>query len=162
MDLEKKIDEAAADNEIIKEKKLKDDKEKASATTIDVDELPDKNAAPATTPAKPNKHSYFDNALGKFFIDIGFNLVQEFVQTDLLKQQKRKRDREMSNNSKTNYAIQALLKNLEYTKENNEPYKMPQKKCEFCSFKTESDLVLGEFVLCVFFVFNVFNFWSIM
>lgn len=39
-------------------------------------------------------YSYFSSPLGKFFIDIGTSLVQEFVQTDLLKQQKRKRDRE--------------------------------------------------------------------
>lgn len=39
-------------------------------------------------------YSYFSSPLGKFFIDIGTSLVQEYVQTDLLKQQKRKRDRE--------------------------------------------------------------------
>lgn len=92
-------------------------------------------------PKKP--YSYFNSPLGKFFIDIGHSLVQEFVQTDLLRQQKRKRDREGGQNSTTNKNIASLIKNLEYTKENNEPYKMETKKCEFCSFKTESVLVMA-------------------
>lgn len=92
-------------------------------------------------PKKP--YSYFNSPLGKFFIDIGHNLVQEYVQTDLLRQQKRKRDREGGQNSQTNKNIHSLIKNLEYTKENNEPFKMETKKCEFCSFKTESSLVMA-------------------
>lgn len=88
-------------------------------------------------------YSYFDSPLGKFFVDIGHNLVQEFVQTDLLKQQKRKREREGGKNVETNKTITSLIKNLEYTKENNEPYHMPIKKCEFCSFKTESALAMS-------------------
>lgn len=46
-------------------------------------------------------------------------------------------------NSQTNKTIMSLIKNLEYTKENNEPYKMEMKKCEFCSFKTESSLAMA-------------------
>lgn len=88
-------------------------------------------------------YSYFDSPLGKFFVDIGNNLVQEFVQTDLLKQQKRKREREGGQNSQTNKNIMSLIKNLEFTKENNEPFKMELKKCEFCSFKTESALAMA-------------------
>lgn len=89
------------------------------------------------------KSSCFDSPLCKFFIDIGNNLVQEYVQTDLLKQQKRKRDREQGQNAQTNNTIKSLLKNLEYSKENNEPYKMEMKKCEFCSFKSESALAMA-------------------
>lgn len=68
-------------------------------------------------------YNYFTSPLGKFFDEIGIGLVQEFVQTDLLRQQKRKRDRERSRNPETLKTIQSLSKNLEYTKENNEPYK---------------------------------------
>lgn len=88
-------------------------------------------------------NSYFESPLGKFFIDIGYNLVQEFVQTDLLKQQKRKREREQGQNATTNKTILSLLKNLEYSKENNEHFRMDIKKCEFCSFKTESALAMA-------------------
>lgn len=87
--------------------------------------------------------TYFESALGKFFLNIGQSLVQEVVQTDLLKQQKRKRDREGGKNSDTDKTINSLLKNLEYTKENNEAYQLPMKKCEFCSFKTESSLAMA-------------------
>ncbi|GLV33987.1 MEP-1 [Carabus blaptoides fortunei] len=104
--------------------------------TIDLDDIPDE------TP-KPKSNSYFDNALGQFFINIGNGLVQEFVQTDLLKQQKRKQNRE-GGNPETKQVITSLIKNLEYSKENNEPYRMEQKRCEFCSFRTESDLVLAH------------------
>lgn len=87
--------------------------------------------------------TYFESALGKFFLNIGQSLVQEVVQSDLLKQQKRKRDREGGKNSDTDKTINSLLKNLEYTKENNEAYQLPMKKCEFCSFKTESSLAMA-------------------
>ncbi|XP_065160870.1 MOG interacting and ectopic P-granules protein 1 isoform X2 [Atheta coriaria] len=85
---------------------------------------------------------YFDSPIGKFFVDIGYNLVQEYVQTDLLKQQKRKRDREGGCNHETNKTIQSLIKTLEYTKENNEPYRTTLKKCEFCSYKSDSKLAM--------------------
>ncbi|KAK9877971.1 hypothetical protein WA026_020186 [Henosepilachna vigintioctopunctata] len=88
-------------------------------------------------------YSYFGSPLGKFFVDIGLGLVQEFVQTDLLKQQKRKRDREHGKNPETLKTIQSLAKNLEYTKENNEPYRLSMKRCEFCPFKTESALAMS-------------------
>lgn len=91
-----------------------------------------------------NKSSYFESPLGKFFIDIGFNLVQEFVQADMLRQQKKKRDREGGQNPATNKTIHSLMKNLEFTKENNEPFKTPMKKCEFCHFKSESNLVMAH------------------
>ncbi|KAF5289947.1 hypothetical protein FQR65_LT11694 [Abscondita terminalis] len=87
--------------------------------------------------------TYFDSPLGKFFMGIGYNLVLETVQTDLLKQQKRKRDRENGQNIETMRTISSLVKNLDYTKKNNEPYRMPIKKCEFCSFKTESVLAMA-------------------
>lgn len=118
--------------------KKKDEATKDEVKTIDLDDIPDND------PTKPKSNSYFDNALGQFFINIGFNLVQEFVQTDLLKQQKRKNIREGNTSIETKMAISSLIKNLEYSKENNEPFKLDQKKCEFCSFKTESNLVLAH------------------
>ncbi|XP_026758266.1 MATH and LRR domain-containing protein PFE0570w-like [Galleria mellonella] len=89
--------------------------------------------------------NYFDCSLGKFFINIGLNLVQEYVQTDLLKQQNRKlyREKKSGQNTKaTETSVASLMKNLEFSKENNAPYSFTQKKCEFCSFKTESMLVM--------------------
>lgn len=89
--------------------------------------------------------NYFDCSLGKFFVTIGLNLVQEYVQNDLLKQQTRKlnREKKTGNSTKaTQSSIASLIKNLEFSKENNAPYHFPQTKCEFCSFKSESTLVM--------------------
>lgn len=90
--------------------------------------------------------SFFDSALGKFFMGIGVNLVQEHVQTDLLRQQKRKRDREqyVTPSASTQMAIASLKKNLETSKENNAPFKFELKRCEFCKFKSESALVMAN------------------
>lgn len=85
--------------------------------------------------------TYFDLPLGKFFIQIGTSLVQEYVQTDLLRTQKRKQGKG-STSAETQLAINSLIKNLEFSKENNEPFHLELKKCEFCSFKTESTLVM--------------------
>lgn len=85
--------------------------------------------------------TYFDLPLGKFFIQIGTSLVQEYVQTDLLRTQKRKQGKG-STSAETQLAINSLIKNLEFSKENNEPFHLEMKKCEFCSFKTESTLVM--------------------
>lgn len=85
--------------------------------------------------------TYFDLPLGKFFMQIGVNLVQEYVQTDLLRTQKRKQGKG-STSAETQLAINSLIKNLEFSKENNEPFHLEMKKCEFCSFKTESTLVM--------------------
>ncbi|XP_055603240.1 uncharacterized protein LOC129751640 isoform X2 [Uranotaenia lowii] len=87
---------------------------------------------------------YFENPLGKFFMNIGINLVQEFVQTDLLRQQKKKRDREGKPNASTQMAINSLMKNLELSKENNRPFKFEMKRCEYCPFKSESALSMAH------------------
>ncbi|KAK0085695.1 hypothetical protein PV325_004578 [Microctonus aethiopoides] len=85
--------------------------------------------------------TYFDLPLGKFFMQIGINLVQEFVQTDLLRTQKRRQGKS-GTSAETQMAINSLIKNLEFSKENNEPFHLEMKKCEFCNFKTESALVM--------------------
>ncbi|XP_058119679.1 uncharacterized protein LOC131261853 isoform X2 [Anopheles coustani] len=94
--------------------------------------------------AKKQSENYFENPLGKFFMNIGINQVQEFVQTDLLRQQKRKRDREGKPSPSTQMAINSLMKNLEQSKENNKPYKFEMKRCEYCPFKSESALVMAH------------------
>ncbi|CAG9856072.1 unnamed protein product [Phyllotreta striolata] len=112
---------------------------------IKIDDKSDPNYIPDSKKdadsTKP--YSYFDSPLGKFFINIGLNFVQEFVQTDLLKQQKRKHNREGGSNPETEKTIKSLVKNLEYSKENNGHFKTVLKKCEFCNFKTESSLAMS-------------------
>ncbi|KPI96085.1 MOG interacting and ectopic P-granules protein 1 [Papilio xuthus] len=89
--------------------------------------------------------NYFDCSLGKFFMNIGLNLVQEFVQNDLLKQQKRKLSREKRAGHKTRAtetSIASLMKNLEISQAKNSPFRYKQNKCEFCTFKSDSMLVM--------------------
>lgn len=89
--------------------------------------------------------SYFDSPIGKFFMTIGINLVQEHVQADLLRQQKRKREKEgKAPSASTQMAINSLQKSLEISKQNNAPFKHKLKRCDHCAFKTESDLVLSN------------------
>ncbi|XP_049819859.1 MOG interacting and ectopic P-granules protein 1 isoform X3 [Aethina tumida] len=124
-----------------KKKKGDDDTDYNIDEEKDVDSEEESAKVLKKDPNKPS--SYFDSPLGKFFSGIGFNLVQEYVQSDLLRQQKRKRDREGGQNKETEKTIHSLIKNLEFSKENNEPFKMQLRKCELCNFKTESSLALA-------------------
>lgn len=120
--------------------------ETQTSASVPSEDKKDKVADPPKPEEKSNKPpTYFDNPLGKFFMQIGVNLVQEYVQTDLLRSQKRKRDRDGGKGGAVaQFAINSLLKNLELSKENNEPFHLEQKKCEYCSFKTESSLVMAQ------------------
>lgn len=90
-----------------------------------------------------NSDNYFESPLGQFFMAIGVNLVQEHVQTDLMRIQKKKAIREGAKPSaQVQTAINALMKNLEVSKKSNKPFKFENKRCEFCNFKSESALVM--------------------
>ncbi|XP_075229244.1 zinc finger protein MEP-1 isoform X2 [Lycorma delicatula] len=145
---EDKNDEDKAKNKVDTEDKPKDlTKDKGDKPTVDSAESTTQDGENVEVVGEKKKqgNSYFDNALGKFFMQIGINLVQEHVQTDLLRSQKRKRDREGSKCAPdVHIAINSLMRTLEFSKENNEPFKMELKKCEFCSFKTESQLVMAH------------------
>jgi len=86
------------------------------------------------------KDAYFTSTLGKFFIDLGMNFVQEFVQKDLLRQQQRRSVKDKS--VAVMHAIKSLQNNLDDTKEQNEGFHFDLKKCKFCSFRSESRLVM--------------------
>ncbi|XP_044750665.1 MOG interacting and ectopic P-granules protein 1 isoform X2 [Coccinella septempunctata] len=137
-EVQKELEKEKTDN---KSEKGEAEDEKEELDETEEKKVSEKQVEKKNDDDKP--YNYFTSPLGKFFSEIGIGLVQEFVQTDLLKQQKRKRDRERSRNPETLKTIQSLSKNLEFTKENNEPYKLAFKKCEFCSFKTESLLAMS-------------------
>ncbi|XP_062542864.1 MOG interacting and ectopic P-granules protein 1 isoform X2 [Armigeres subalbatus] len=131
------IKEAKSDIEMIKEHIItpaKDDLTSTSTTST---------GSNAPTDLKKSEN-YFENPLGKFFMNIGINMVQEYVQTDLLRQQKKKRDREGKPSASTQMAINSLIKNLEFSKENNRPFKFEIKRCEYCPFKSESALAMAH------------------
>ncbi|XP_058828699.1 MOG interacting and ectopic P-granules protein 1 isoform X2 [Topomyia yanbarensis] len=124
------IKEVQSDIEMIKEHII---------TPVSKDDL-----SSSTQTDTKKSENYFENPLGKFFMNIGVNLVQEYVQTDLLRQQKKKRDREGKPSASTQMAINSLMKNLELSKENNRPFKYDMKRCEYCSFKSESALAMAH------------------
>lgn len=110
--------------------------------TIDSD---DKKTDMIKDKPKIQSPNYFENPLGKFFMQIGVNLVQEHVQLDLLRTQRRKRDREGDKcPEEVHMAINSLIKTLEFSKENNDPFQFGLKKCELCNFKSESSLVMAH------------------
>lgn len=110
--------------------------------TVDSD---DKKMDVVKDKPKTQSSNYFENPLGKFFMQIGVNLVQEHVQLDLLRTQRRKRDREGDKcPEEVHIAINSLIKTLEFSKENNDPFQFGLKKCELCNFKSESSLVMAH------------------
>merc|ERR1711892_1492115 len=86
------------------------------------------------------KDPYFTSTLGKFFIDLGMNFVQEYVQKDLLRQQQRRSLKDKS--VAVMHAIKSLQNNLDDSKEQNESFHFGLRKCKFCSFRTEAHLVM--------------------
>ncbi|XP_037940702.1 uncharacterized protein LOC119673487 [Teleopsis dalmanni] len=99
----------------------------------------------ANSSSKPGQENYFESPLGKFFMDIGVGLVQEFVQADLLRLQKRKMRKSLGKNiTEFERAINALSANLEASKKKNVAFKFTMKRCEFCTFKSESALAMAN------------------
>lgn len=99
----------------------------------------------AAAAAALKRDNYFESPLGKFFMDIGINLVQEQVQTDLLRQQKKKLHREGESAAPSvEMAINSLKKNLEHSKQKNKIFKFESKRCEYCNFKSESALAMAH------------------
>ncbi|XP_053953009.1 uncharacterized protein LOC128859897 [Anastrepha ludens] len=106
---------------------------------------PSSSAQNAIVASKPGQENYFESPLGKFFMDIGVGLVQEFVQSDLIRLQKRKMRKSLGKNiTEFERAISALSGNLEASQKKNSPFKFTMKRCEFCNFKSESALAMAN------------------
>jgi len=99
--LKKKVDITDDDNE-------KDEKEN------------DKSSEPVPEVKKPSGETFFDSHLGNFVINLGMNLVQEHVQTDLLREQTKKSQKDKS--ASVMHAIMSLKKNLEASKDKNDGF----------------------------------------
>ena len=116
---------------------VKDLKKKADVTD---DDEKDKSSEPVSEVKKPSGETFFDSHLGNFVINLGMNLVQEHVQTDLLREQTKKSQKDKS--ASVMHAIMSLKKNLEASKDKNDGFHFDLRKCRYCSFRTESILVL--------------------
>jgi len=129
--------------ELVKKEKAEKMKDK------DKDGSQEKSKEPEPRKPEVKSEDYFVSPVGKLLMTIGMNLVQEYVQTDLLKMQRRKAEKEREKTRsniltmETQQGLIALRKNLDESKENNEPFRFSVKKCELCNFKTESKLVMS-------------------
>lgn len=138
-------DDEASDSEqrtkvLIKE--VKDDLDVIKPHIISAETLKDSSSGSTQGGKKDN---YFDSPLGLFFMDIGINLVQEHVQTDLLRQQKKKLSRDGdAAASSIQIAINSLMKNLNLSKTKNDGFKFETKRCEYCNYKSESVLAMAH------------------
>ena len=139
----KSPDKTEANKDKSTEKIDKNDEKKETDPTKKDQASPDlKDAKSGAETSKKKADSFFDSSLGKLFFDLGMNLVQEHVQIDLLSEQQRRARKEKS--ASVMHAIMSLKANIEQSKERNEPFSMELKKCRFCSFRTESQVVLDH------------------
>eukprot|EP00088_Acartia_fossae_P070019 TRINITY_DN926_c0_g1_i11.p1 TRINITY_DN926_c0_g1~~TRINITY_DN926_c0_g1_i11.p1 ORF type:complete len:1241 (-),score=505.09 TRINITY_DN926_c0_g1_i11:1178-4900(-) len=122
-----------------KDKDEKEDKEESK-------EGDSKDAATSETKKpeslKTPSEQYFGSTLGKFFSELGMNLVQEYVQRDLLASQKRRAQRDKS--VAVLHAISSLQKNIDDSEDTNCVFHHDMRKCRFCSFRTESRVVMAN------------------
>lgn len=126
------------------EQEVKDTKEGDKEKVKEDEKENDKSSEPTVVAevkkASGGNDSFFGSSLGKFVINLGMNLVQEYVQTDLLREQTRKSQKDKS--ATVMHAIMSLKKNLEASKDTNDGFHFDLRKCRFCSFRTESLLAL--------------------
>ncbi|EFX81422.1 hypothetical protein DAPPUDRAFT_196289 [Daphnia pulex] len=92
---------------------------------------------------KKEEDEYFSGPIGRFFLDIGLSLVQEYVQGDLLRVQKRKVHKG-TKITDPSLSVNALTKGLDVTRAKNDPYRLPWRSCNQCSFKSESSLMMAH------------------
>ena len=118
-----------------KEEKGKEDEKDKEAGSQDPEAAPE-----AAKPPASSGDTFFGSSLGKFLINLGMNLVQEHVQTDLLREQTRRSQKDKS--AQVMHAIMSLKKNIEVSKDKNEGFHFELRKCRLCSFRTESLLAL--------------------
>ncbi|GAB6021383.1 hypothetical protein CHUAL_003990 [Chamberlinius hualienensis] len=93
---------------------------------------------------KPKKEkTFFDTTLGSYFIDIGLLQAQKWVQTEVLRVEKRKLDKGWSTKERKSMVFN-LKKTLEDINKQIHFYEFDLKTCTRCNFKTESQVVLDR------------------
>lgn len=126
-----------------KDKSSKDDKEKSDTDSVVEMETEEKKEEDLTHLGK--WEPYYRSTLGKFILDLGLNQAQEFLQSDLLRMQKKKLEKMKTVPSKEGIvSVKVLEKQLEMTRQKNCHLRVPLKTCKFCNFKTESEMVMDR------------------
>eukprot|EP00092_Neocalanus_flemingeri_P030779 GFUD01033432.1.p1 GENE.GFUD01033432.1~~GFUD01033432.1.p1 ORF type:complete len:1083 (-),score=392.27 GFUD01033432.1:570-3818(-) len=135
-----KAKKKAAGEEVSDDEEVKEKKPEKKADEDEKEKTDEKEEEEEKEKKEEVKDAYFTSTLGKFFIDLGMNFVQEYVQKDLLRQQQRRSVKDKS--IAVIHAIKSLQNNLDDSKDQNESFHFDLKKCKFCSFRTESRLVM--------------------
>jgi hypothetical protein len=120
-----------------KRNKAKDDDE----WTADGEDEPDSSDSDAEVVEKKEEKPsdpYFSQPIGSFLLDLGTDLVQEFVSYDQLRIQKRRLEKEggPAAPAAAHEVIRVMTEKWEKAKAKNAPYKLSSKRCGFCNFRS--------------------------
>ncbi len=140
-------DDGAVEDEDDDDFEADEDKDSGTDASVDSDDSKDDDVVAVFDESiyarkRETKENYFESSLSKFIVDLGMSLVEESVQSDLLKMQVKRSQKDKS--APVMHAIRSLKANLEKSREHNQPFKMQVRKCQFCSFRTESELVMQQ------------------
>lgn len=84
---------------------------------------------------------FFEKPIGSLLMSIGSNLVKEQCDISLYREKVISKDAKMP--KQLVLTLNEQKENLKKLKVENRPFKYPMKRCEFCDFQTESELVMA-------------------
>ncbi|CAG0883491.1 unnamed protein product [Cyprideis torosa] len=123
------------------ETSLQEEKQKsnAAATSVTASSTSDKDSAAISSVKSSQPKSYFEQPMGQFFMEIGTNLVQDFIQRDVLKSVKTSRTMSQGGKDKM---IRTIEQGISQMEEHTAHLLLPSVRCKYCSFKSESETVV--------------------
>lgn len=78
-------------------------------------------------------------------LDLGLSQVQEFIQADILKMQKRKLDKMKTQPSRQDIAaVKGWDRQLSKTRAKIAHLRVPTRLCQFCNYRADSKLVMDR------------------
>ncbi|CAG0913912.1 unnamed protein product [Notodromas monacha] len=91
------------------------------------------------------ENTYFDEPIGSFLVEIGASLVQEFVDFDHLRLQKRRLEKDGGPNAPAaaHEVIKVMTESLENIKGKNIHLKLDNNRCKSCNFRSTSTTVMA-------------------
>ncbi|CAG0895813.1 unnamed protein product [Darwinula stevensoni] len=140
---ELKLEKPEPQAKALDEAKVQVEKKKAESTS-DLSSKASESDQDAWKKGLKEEH-FFTLPVGMFLFGLGEKLVQEYVQHDLLKMQKRKADKQgKAASMELLESIKNLSHNVKDTKGQNIAFHFSFEKCKFCSFRTDSAVVMAH------------------
>lgn len=87
-------------------------------------------------------NDFFEKSIGSLLMSIGSNLANEQCAISMYREKKKSSEMETSKDSVL--GMKSIIENIKKSKVENIPFKFKIKCCEFCKFKTESDIVMAS------------------